>query len=274
MGLYFSDAGPRDAPALLFLHGFLGSSQDWQPVIDRLKDRYRCLAIDLPGHGRSIHLSPASYTFPVLVNEMLTLAWPAQIILIGYSMGGRVALALAAQAPQRFKAVFIESASLGLANLVEKTQRLHHDRLLAQKLLQDGLENFLTFWYNQPLFTSLKKRLESNSDFLNKRRSGQAAELAKALEGLSVGNQEDLRERIHAFQGPMAYLAGKLDSKYVREGESLQSRHSSCTFFPVEGVGHNIHEEDLDSYFHILESFLSFTAHPMHRGSPGMSSKR
>ena len=55
-------SGHPERPTVLFLHGFLGSSADWNDVVAALEKDFYCLVVDLPGHGDSLRLSPGSYT--------------------------------------------------------------------------------------------------------------------------------------------------------------------------------------------------------------------
>ncbi len=101
--LNYTTSGRTRDPAVLFLHGFMGSSRDWSDVIAALEERFRCVAVDLPGHGASLGLPyPGSYTIEGAARSVLRLldelgiASPA---LVGYSMGGRLALYLALRHP-------------------------------------------------------------------------------------------------------------------------------------------------------------------------------
>ena len=58
----YTVSGDPHRPAILFLHGFLGSSADWAGTISALDERFYCVAPDLPGHGRSLELTPRLYT--------------------------------------------------------------------------------------------------------------------------------------------------------------------------------------------------------------------
>src|SRR5215210_1944875 len=91
-------SGDRRSPAVLFLHGFMGSSADWQEVMAALGDRTFCIAPDLPGHGASLGLTTQTYTIEGsarAVTNTLDELGVERPIVAGYSMGGRIALYLA-----------------------------------------------------------------------------------------------------------------------------------------------------------------------------------
>ena len=76
----------------------MGSSEDWRKTAAALDGRYRCLAVDLPGHGASLGLAPQVYTIEGATRTLLDLLDELEIerpAIIGYSMGGRLALYLA-----------------------------------------------------------------------------------------------------------------------------------------------------------------------------------
>ena len=109
--------GSPDHPAVLFLHGFMGSSADWKDVVAATMDLAFCITPDLPGHGASLGLTPEAYTMEgttravVQTLDELEVERPA---IVGYSMGGRLALYLALRYPERCAGLFLESASPGL----------------------------------------------------------------------------------------------------------------------------------------------------------------
>ena len=114
-------------PPLLLLHGFTGSGESWEPLLPALCEHIRVLTVDLPGHGRTrVPDEVAAYSMPRVVEtlaEMLVASNAAPAHVLGYSMGGRVALALAAHAPHLVQRLILESASPGLATHEERTPR-------------------------------------------------------------------------------------------------------------------------------------------------------
>jgi 2-succinyl-6-hydroxy-2,4-cyclohexadiene-1-carboxylate synthase len=115
---HYTVHGQRELPVVLFLHGFMGNSADFDTVMTCLANQFCCLAVDLPGHGNTIvEGEDTLYTMPQTANAIVSwlnhLNIP-QCFLVGYSMGGRLALYLALHFPQRFPKVVLESASPGL----------------------------------------------------------------------------------------------------------------------------------------------------------------
>src|SRR6185312_14336000 len=106
-----------NGPPLLLLHGFTGSHQSWHVLANRLGGGRRIVMIDLPGHGKSELPASQPWTFESVIDD---LAWIIESQLggdadvLGYSMGGRMALALALAHPHRMRRLILESASPGI----------------------------------------------------------------------------------------------------------------------------------------------------------------
>ena len=149
LNMFYREAGPDDAPAVLLLHGFPSSSRMWQPLIDRLADRYRMIAPDYPGFGHS-DAPPADsfgYTFDHITDyvERLTDA----IALDRYSLvvqdyGGPVGMRLAMRRPDRLNALIVQNAVChedGLGPLWETRRAFWSDRTRHEQALR---ENFFS----------------------------------------------------------------------------------------------------------------------------------
>ncbi len=139
--------GNPSRPPLVFLHGFLGCKEDWEEMIPHFEDNYRCIAIDVPGHGSSPYCEDI---LSALKAEILHLC-SEKPILIGYSMGGRIALQLRACAEK----LIILSGHPGLKAQKEKEERLKSDQMWSEKLLKIPFEEFFAQWYAQPVFQNL-----------------------------------------------------------------------------------------------------------------------
>ncbi|MCH8950292.1 MAG: alpha/beta fold hydrolase, partial [Chloroflexi bacterium] len=142
-------------PALLLLHGFTGSGATWQPFD---WPGYETVAVDLPGHGESDKPASAErYRMERCVEDLVTLLDELGVeraAVLGYSMGGRVALHLALHAPERLWALVIESASPGIENEAERADRRRSDGELADSIVRDGIAPFVDRWQAIPLFAS------------------------------------------------------------------------------------------------------------------------
>ncbi len=247
---------------LVFLHGFLGSALDFQPIAQPLAQSIaqsidcECLCLDLPGHGQSIDLPAETYTFVGATNFVLSqIAHLDKPALYGYSMGGRLALYLGLTYPERFSHLFLESASPGLADEADRHKRRTHDAHLAADLQRD-FSGFLERWYNAPLFDTLRQH-PSFPEIRDRRTQNDPIELAKALQGISTGAQPSLWDALKSAHCPIDLLVGTRDPKFVAVNQQIQTHCPTATLNLIPNVGHNIHTENPDAIVQILQSRLA-----------------
>ncbi|HEV8344804.1 MAG TPA: 2-succinyl-6-hydroxy-2,4-cyclohexadiene-1-carboxylate synthase [Candidatus Binatia bacterium] len=261
--LHWLTSGNPDSPAILFLHGFLGSGLDWEEIICGLSDEFYCVAPDLPGHGRTAKSpNPEAYSMrgaaealQVTLDE-LRIANPA---LVGYSMGGRLALHLGMTHPQRWNRIVIESASPGIESALEHAKRKKMDEKKAKQLETIEFEVFLQEWYEQPLFQSLKKDRVRFDRLLERRKINDPAELAKSLRGMSAGVQPPLWHELQRFDIPLLVIAGDGDTKYRKIAKKMARSCKKASLALVDGTWHNVHEENPKEYTTLLRQFLTET---------------
>lgn len=252
----FSDR--RDLPVVLFLHGFMGSSADFDMVTTQLANQFCCLAVDLPGHGKTIvDGEEALYTMAQTANAIVTWLDQLQIpqcFLVGYSMGGRLALYLALHFPQRFLKVVLESASPGLQTEDKRAARLQHDRNLADQLEAD-FPSFLSYWYSQPLFHALRDHplfIEVQARRLHNRPDA----LAKSLRYLSTGLQPSLWELLPHHTQPLLLLVGENDRKFCTVNQAMADYCPTAQLQSLPACGHVPHLEQPDAFTQALQAFL------------------
>ena len=246
------------AVGLLFLHGFLGCSQDWVGVLDVFCADFFCVALDLPGHGNSLEDDEAIYNMPNLaayIAELLQ-AWPTKKwAVIGYSMGGRLALYLTLSYPDIFiKAVMI-SASPGLEKADERLRREHEDELLVQDLLQNPFEEFLKNWYQQPLFSSLREK-EKFAKIWQRRLQNKPKYLAKSINHMGLAKQPSLWPLLEGCLIPLLFVCGALDKKFLELNQRMFRLCPQANLRVIANCGHNVVAELPESLTKILRLFL------------------
>ncbi len=211
--LSYTLTGDAGDPAVLFLHGFMGSSGDWQDTIATLDGRCRCLAVDLPGHGDSVGLLREAYTTEGAIRTVLDLLDKLDIgppMIIGYSMGGRLALYLALRHPERCAGLFLESASPGIESAAERRARREADEEWARRL-QEDFGTFLADWYRQPPFASLARHEGLVEAMIEARARNDPGELARSLRGMGPGRGLSLWGVLAGIRVPALAVAGDLD---------------------------------------------------------------
>ena len=241
-GLHVTSLGPAHAPRVVCLHGFLGQGEDWHPLAAHLTDHYRIDLVDLPGHGRSLGLPRNAYTWAGTL-QLLAPCLHGASALVGYSMGGRLALGAALAGHHTLKAVVILSASAGLEDERARLERSREDEARAARLERDDLPAFVRTWYEQPLFASLAQQERLKAQLVEQRSQGSAPELAMALRGLSVGQQPSLWSELPALNIPALFVAGEYDAAYVAHAKRAAGLSPLGAGLMVAHSGHMPHLE-------------------------------
>ncbi|RMH76647.1 MAG: 2-succinyl-6-hydroxy-2,4-cyclohexadiene-1-carboxylate synthase [Calditrichaeota bacterium] len=265
--LYYTSEGDPKHPPILFLHGFMGSGEDWAEIVAALKDRFYCLSVDLPGHGRSADFSPElPRDMPhtaAAVMEVVKALPERPAYLVGYSMGGRLALYVALHYPQHFAGVVLESASPGLKTAAERAGRIHRDEQLARRLEGEDFAAFLEAWYRQPLFASLGKhprypeliarRLRTNPD---------PRALARALREMGTGRQPSLWDELPRMKMPLLLVVGENDPKFSALAREMAARCPTAQVAVIKDAGHNVHFEQPEVFARTVAGFANDSQSP------------
>ena len=255
---HYSVRGNPDKPRILFLHGFLGDSNEFKEVISLLSDQFCCLSVDLPGHGKTWVGGEECYTMSNTAYALLNLLNQLNIekcFLVGYSMGGRLALYLNLYFPQRFSKVVLESASPGLKTQPDRLERIKRDFELARQLEESNFLKFLLSWYEQPLFKSLKMHPNFES-LVASRLQNNPVELAKSLRYLSTGCQPSLWEELRQNKNPLLLLVGEYDTKFRAINTEMARICQFAKLEIVSNCGHNVHFEKPITFGETIRSFL------------------
>lgn len=255
---YYQEAG-RGEPALL-LHGFTGSSQSWTGIMPALEMNFRLIAVDLLGHGKSsAPEDPMCYRMEKAAEDLVLLLdqiASRPIHLLGYSMGGRLALYFALAYPERVRTLVLISASPGIMDEDERKARQKADEALAARIEREGIEAFVTEWEKLPIFTSQDNlsaaaRRELRSQRLQNRPAG----LAGSLRGMGSGVHPSLWGRLQELKPKTLLITGELDSKFCRLNEEMVRAIPGASLRRVPGAGHAVYLEQPEQTVEIVERF-------------------
>jgi 2-succinyl-6-hydroxy-2,4-cyclohexadiene-1-carboxylate synthase len=236
-------------PLLVALHGFTQTSSSMAPLTSILAENRTVVALDLPGHGTSTAVSADLEETASLVVEA---AGGEAFDLVGYSLGGRVALHVACLSPPGLRSTTAISASLGIPDAALRADRLARDVAMADALERDGdVEGFVTRWLANPLFATLPA---TRAD-VGGRLANTAGGLADSLRRCSVGAQRWLDGELGSLAAPLLLLAGMRDDPYLA-GAVAASRHPGVAASAVPGSGHVCHLEQPRQTARLIESFL------------------
>jgi 2-succinyl-6-hydroxy-2,4-cyclohexadiene-1-carboxylate synthase len=261
INLNVETSGRGDGPALLLLHGFTRDARAWQPVL-RCFDNFRTVRVDLIGHGQSdAPADPARYTIAHAVEDLTGLLHHLDIertALVGYSLGGRLALHFALEAQHLLWALVLESASPGIDDPMERDARFAADVQLAASIERDGIGPFAERWQAQPLFAS-QARLPDTAlaEQRRQRLENSPTGLANSLRGMGAGTQEYLLPRLSEIRVPTLFLAGALDHRYAALAPLMAAEVAGAEHGIIEGAGHTTHLEQPDAYASLVTGFLT-----------------
>ncbi len=223
-------------PAIVFLHGFTHTGASWRAVIDELGERYRALAPDIRGHGSAGALRPID--FDRCTADIAALS-PERFTLVGYSLGGRLALLAALAHPHRVQRLVLVSTTAGIADPVERVARRDADEALAAEIEDMTIEAFARRWAAQPLLRHQPEQVaaSAHADRLRNR----PADLAAALRGLGPGVMEPAWDRLPELTMPVTVIAGERDTKFRKLAERIAARIPHAELLIVPAVGHAVH---------------------------------
>jgi 2-succinyl-6-hydroxy-2,4-cyclohexadiene-1-carboxylate synthase len=203
---------------LVLLHGFAGTHRAWDGVVEGLDpERYRPLALDLPGHGERADAQPP-ISFAGCVEHVLARA-PERFALCGYSLGGRVALHVALAVPERVSRLVLVSTTAGIEDARERMQRSVADHRLADEFEGGSQEDFVAHWCAQPMFADDPLAVDELAREDYRRNPPEA--IAAVLRGIGTGEMAPLWDRLHELTIPATILVGDRDTKFLHLGQRL-----------------------------------------------------
>ena len=248
--------------AILFLHGFTGSANDWKDVVTKIDKRFNKIALDLIGHGKSS--SPSSvnyYSIDAIVNQIdyvINSLRLKEIILFGYSMGGRVAMNFTISKPNFVKGLILESSSAGIKNNKEKTERQTKDFELADFIEKNTLEEFSAQWLDQELFGTLRRFSNDKLKRMKEERAKNSKTgLANSLRGFGTGSMLYVGSEFIKLELPVYLITGGLDDKFTRINQNLKKVMRSAKHKIISTAGHNTHLEEPKKFIEAINGFLS-----------------
>lgn len=248
-----------DAPSILFLHGFSGSAADFDPLCAELERDAHCIRPDWMGHGASA--SPA-VTDPYrlwpalrLIDTARALAPdPQRVLLVGYSMGGRLALHYLLRA-RPCPAILI-GASPGLQGDAERAARRRQDDAWIRLLETAGTEAFADAWEQQPVIGYLRNLSdEVRTGIQARRRAADPVGLANSLRCCGTGALPGLWDRV-AELPPAMLVHGEGDAKFAGIAHDMRAANPRLHVAAMAGCGHAPHLETPAALAALIRNFL------------------
>jgi 2-succinyl-6-hydroxy-2,4-cyclohexadiene-1-carboxylate synthase len=256
--------GDERAPAVVLLHGFGGSGDDWSPLAGNLVAAgYRVVAPDLPGHGGTP--APRAYGLERFgaeetgrdLDALLDRLAIGAAHWVGYSMGGRLALVAALAAPGRVATLTLEGTSPGIAGAADREERRGADEALAEAIEARGVAWFAETWEALPIFASQRTLPPGvRAGLAARRRRNDAAGLADSLRAAGQGAQPYVGERLTSLERPTLLITGAHDTKYTILAATMAAAFPSALHVTIPDAGHNVHLEQPEWYARVLLTHL------------------
>lgn len=279
VGLAVSEHGPATGVPVVVLHGFTGSAQAMDPLTERLAAGLaaRIICPDLVGHGSSEAPDDLDlYRVEAMAGQVAALAEALgydTFHLVGYSMGGRVALTLGCTQPLRLRSLSLIGASAGIADPRQRHRRAQADDARARRILAD-FGAFVDEWMANPLFVRQAALGDTHLRAARAQRlASSPAGLARSLLAGGTGSMTPLHDRLGACNVPTLALAGGHDAKFCDIAEQLATALPDCAAVRVEGAGHAAHVERPETSAAEITAFIqsiqSIQKDPAGRGALG-----
>ena len=253
---------PGEIPIVL-VHGFMQTGATWESVAPRLAQDHCLYAIDLVGHGKSsIPADPATYTIPAQSDAIAALI--EQVVLpqaaegaqaagripskrahvLGYSMGGRIAIDVVLRHGELVYTLILESAGLGPADETQRAEYAARAEDWAWRLREESMEDFVNYWEELPLFATQQRLPEETQAAIRAERMANDTE-AMALSVENAGQHtmplaDETMDALGLCWAPVFYIAGTRDEKYLEIAERFVKEGLDAK--AVMG-GHDLHLE-------------------------------
>ena len=225
---------------MLFIPGFMQRGDAWRPVAELLPERYPSRVLDHAEHsfeGRLREIDEADAD-----------------VLVGYSLGGRLALRAALRSPGSFTAVVLVGSTAGIEEGPMRVQRAEADEKLASWMEAMPIEDIVALWERQPLFADQSEAL------VEEQRPGRLSQdprsLALLLRTAGQGVLDPVWDELHSFELPLLAIAGARDDGYSAAAKRIASVAPNARAAIVEDAGHAPQLQQPEAVASLIAAFL------------------
>jgi 2-succinyl-6-hydroxy-2,4-cyclohexadiene-1-carboxylate synthase len=235
-------------PRIVLLHGFGQTGRCWGPLAPALAADHEVVRLDAPGHGGSADTAADLPTTGRLAAEA-----GGAGVYVGYSMGARMALHVATEAPEVVRALVLVGGTPGIEDDGERARRQVDDRALARRIRDEGVDAFVARWLALPMFAGLPPE----GRFEDERRRNRAEGLARSLELAGTGSQRPLWGALGAIDVPVLVVAGEDDHRYAAiAARTAATIGGNARPALVPGAGHSAHLEQPEPFIDLVLGWL------------------
>jgi len=229
---------------VLFIPGFMQRGDAWRPVAELLPERYPSELLD-----------HAEHSFEGRMREIEAVGAD---VLVGYSLGGRLALRAALRSPGSYSALIIVGATAGIEEGPMRVQRVEADEKLASWMEAMPIEDIVALWERQPLFADQPESL------VDAQRPGRLSHepraLALLLRTAGQGAVDPVWHELRALELPLLAIAGARDEGYSAAAKRIAAAAPNARAAIVEEAGHAAHLQRPDEVARLIAEFLDEAA--------------
>jgi 2-succinyl-6-hydroxy-2,4-cyclohexadiene-1-carboxylate synthase len=213
----------------------------WAPVASRIARRWRTALVDFDAPS-----------LDACVDAVRRAA--AGGAVVGYSMGGRIALHAAVRDPTAFRALVLVGATPGIDDELDRHSRRAADATLADWIETQPIESVVEHWQSQAIFSTQSPELVAAQR--RGRLSHRPHELAAMLRATGQGALEPLWDELPRLRLPVLAVTGERDAKYAALADRIAAAMPNARTAMIPGAGHAAHLEEPDAFSALLADFL------------------
>ncbi len=256
-----TEAGPPGAPALVLIHGFIVSHLEWDDVLDRLATRFRVIAPDLPGFGESEKPSPSRYPYGVdafaeAIADVMAAFDVGRAHVMGHSMGGAVAITLAANHPEIVQRLVLVDPLVYPSRMATKAKLVLYPvvgPLIFKQLYGRGM--FRAYFRDDVFGGSPAMNLARVDEHYERFNSPAARESAYATL-LTLEDRRSIVARLGRVRVPSLVIWGRDDRVLPVSHAARLAKDLGDARLEILPTGHSPAEESPDAFLGIVTEFL------------------
>lgn len=254
ISISYTDAGPAEAPAIIFIHGFPLNKSMWDKQLDALKDQYRVIAFDVRGHGNSDSGSE-HFSIDIFVSDLIGFMDNLAIkkaILCGLSMGGYIAINAAEKHPDLFDALILSDTSC----TADTTEAKHRRIMAIEDIKLNGIQNFadesLKNLFAPESFISKSQEISAVRDMIV---NTSCQSIYNAMHALAM--RRETCSRLHEIKIPVLILVG-IDDKItpLSSAKTLNENIADSKLNIIENAGHLSNLENPYEFNYLIKKFI------------------
>lgn len=243
---------------LFLLHGFLGEGSDFNPLADPLRKSNQDIEILAPSlfsknedeFSKVITSGCLKEAGRTLNNKIREVSLTEdENFLLGYSLGGRVALHAVIDDPGLWTKVFLVSTHPGLQSESERSERRANDQIWSERFRNEAWEEVISAWQDQPVFVGTKATRRESASF-------DRIALSHALEAFSLGRQSLSHAEINRVSQKALWVVGERDEKFLKVISNMKERIPDTRLQVIKEAGHRVHWDQPEFLSEVVRQFL------------------